>query len=376
MSAKGSGARGVNKRAVLVSSPNAGGAAHGGNLSERLGRVGVTVASNLGVSELDRAQSLGKVWREQSYDLAIAAGGDGTVGAVASHLAGSGLPLAILPLGTANDVARSLHLPMDIAEACAAVAGATPMDIDVGEVVPGLTEPLAYSVAHGAIASADDPSPVAGVSFLHALTLGLNVEFARLATDSLRRQRLGSLTYAASALEAVTHYRPVDVTLHVYGFEGTGAAGVEDMAEEKIIHTRVVQVCVVNTPVFGGRMGVRLPDVSLHDRKLDFMVIEAIDAQQLRHAVQQLLAALSGAPDHSAGVAGVKQVYEAPHLPGVWRFRARGAVIETTSAVDVTLDGEIRTHTPVVVRVAPESLRVLVPPQAKLLLTRDGQQES
>jgi diacylglycerol kinase family enzyme len=41
--------------------------------------------------------------------------------------------------------------------------------------------------------------------------------------------------------------------------------------------------------------------------------------------------------------------------------------------VDVTLDGEIRTHTPVFVRAATQQVRVLVSPQAKSLLTRDAQ---
>lgn len=41
-------------------------------------------------------------------ELAVAAGGDGTVAAAARAVAGSGIPLAILPLGTANNIARSL----------------------------------------------------------------------------------------------------------------------------------------------------------------------------------------------------------------------------------------------------------------------------
>jgi diacylglycerol kinase family enzyme len=40
--------------------------------------------------------------------------------------------------------------------------------------------------------------------------------------------------------------------------------------------------------------------------------------------------------------------------------------------MDVTLDGEIRTHTPVLILVSSEPLRVLVPPRAKRLLMRDG----
>jgi diacylglycerol kinase (ATP) len=224
MSAQQPGKHPTARRALLVSSPHAGNAARAGRLTTQLKRLGITVTKNIPVGELDHSQPQGALWREQGYDLVVAAGGDGTVGAVASHLAGIELPLAILPLGTANDVARSLYLPMDIAEACVAIAGAIPMDIDVGQVMPGLTAPLAYSAEQTAHPALGDPSPAAGACFLHAATLGLNVEFARLATDSLRRQRLGRLTYAASALEAVTHYRPVDVTLHVYGMKGAESA--------------------------------------------------------------------------------------------------------------------------------------------------------
>jgi len=143
MSAQQSGKHGAARRALLVSSPHAGNAARAGQVTTQLKRLGITVAKKIPVGELDHSQPQGALWREQGYDLVVAAGGDGTVGAVASHLTGTELPLAILPLGTANDVARSLYLPMDVAEACVAIAGALPMDIDVGQVMPGLTAPRA-----------------------------------------------------------------------------------------------------------------------------------------------------------------------------------------------------------------------------------------
>jgi diacylglycerol kinase family enzyme len=45
---------------------------------------------------------------EKPTDLVIAAGGDGTVGKVAVRLVDSGVPLSVIPLGTANNLARSL----------------------------------------------------------------------------------------------------------------------------------------------------------------------------------------------------------------------------------------------------------------------------
>ena len=361
----------TGRRAVLVSSPAAGSAVGVEQLAKHLERAGIVIGRHLLVSDLDHTQPQGATWRDQGFDLVIAAGGDGTVGSVATQVVGSGVPLAILPLGTANDVARSLYLPMGLDQACAVLTDAVPMDIDVGQVIPGLVEPGAYSVEHDVARDAEplagDPSPLAGVYFLHALTLGLNVEFARLATDVQRRQQLGGLTYAASALEAVTYYQPVDVTLRLYGMEGA------DETAEMLIKSRVVQVSVVNTPVFGGKIGVRLPDISLRDRLLDFMLIEAVEVQQLRIIVQRLLDAIILAPGPANPPNPATSATQPPgspvaHLPGVRRFRARAAIIETSDAVDVTLDGEIRTHTPALVRVGPQRLRVLASPHAKTLL--------
>ena len=64
----------------------------------------------------------------------VSAGGDGTATAIANRLIGSDKTLAILPLGTANLLARDLGLPLDLDGAVAALATATEKQIDVGEV--------------------------------------------------------------------------------------------------------------------------------------------------------------------------------------------------------------------------------------------------
>jgi diacylglycerol kinase family enzyme len=64
----------------------------------------------------------------------VAAGGDGTITAVASALVGTGKALAILPLGTVNLLARDLAIPLAVADAIAALAAMAPRKIDVGEV--------------------------------------------------------------------------------------------------------------------------------------------------------------------------------------------------------------------------------------------------
>ena len=64
----------------------------------------------------------------------IAAGGDGTVSAVASCLRGTGATLAVLPVGTLNHFARDLGIPQEPAEAIRALGRGVRMEIDMGEV--------------------------------------------------------------------------------------------------------------------------------------------------------------------------------------------------------------------------------------------------
>lgn len=70
--------------------------------------------------------------RAKEFDLAIAAGGDGTVNEVASGMAATGVPLGIIPLGTANVLARELAIPCRVKEACRAIAGGRTRQMDVG----------------------------------------------------------------------------------------------------------------------------------------------------------------------------------------------------------------------------------------------------
>lgn len=64
----------------------------------------------------------------------VAAGGDGTVSAVASCLDGTHTALAVLPIGTLNHFARDLGIPSDLRQAVEAIAHGQPVGVDLGEV--------------------------------------------------------------------------------------------------------------------------------------------------------------------------------------------------------------------------------------------------
>ncbi|MGZ5269595.1 MAG: diacylglycerol/lipid kinase family protein [Ramlibacter sp.] len=66
--------------------------------------------------------------------LVVAAGGDGTVSAVASRLVGTGTPLGVLPVGTLNHFAKDLGLPLDLEAAIDVLAAGHAIGVDVGEV--------------------------------------------------------------------------------------------------------------------------------------------------------------------------------------------------------------------------------------------------
>lgn len=70
--------------------------------------------------------------QEESCDLVVVAGGDGTVGRTACELSGWEVPIAILPLGTANNTARSLDLSSRLKKLAKSWSGATRVPFDLG----------------------------------------------------------------------------------------------------------------------------------------------------------------------------------------------------------------------------------------------------
>jgi diacylglycerol kinase family enzyme len=67
-------------------------------------------------------------------DAVVVGGGDGTVGTVAGVLAGSGVPLGMLPLGTLNHFVKDLGLPLEVEAAMRVIAAGQTRDVDVAEV--------------------------------------------------------------------------------------------------------------------------------------------------------------------------------------------------------------------------------------------------
>jgi diacylglycerol kinase family enzyme len=70
----------------------------------------------------------------KTSDVVVAAGGDGTVNAVASVVAGTAVTLGVLPVGTLNHFAKDMTLPLDLNEAAAVIVAGRVVSVDVAEV--------------------------------------------------------------------------------------------------------------------------------------------------------------------------------------------------------------------------------------------------
>jgi diacylglycerol kinase family enzyme len=100
--------------------------------------AGAGMAAELQVVPGERMRPAAVELRERAgrgeLDAVAVAGGDGTIGAVASALAGTGIPLGVLPLGTMNHFAKDLGLPLDLPAAVAVIGDGHRRRVDVADV--------------------------------------------------------------------------------------------------------------------------------------------------------------------------------------------------------------------------------------------------
>jgi len=233
-------------------------------------------------------------------EVPVVMSGDGLIGAVGGALAGTEVPLGIVPGGRGNDLARALGIAADPAEAVAVLAAGQTRVIDVGEAN--------------------------GRRFLGIASVGFDSECNRIANET--RFVRGNLVYAYSVPRALAAWKPARFTLRI-GDESLRFSGYS--------------VAAANSSTFGGGMRVA-PDASLDDGEFDVVMIGEVG--KLRY--------LSNLP----------KVFKGTHVDNEEVRIVRASRFELSASRPFTIyaDGDPLTDLPASLRVLPRALRVVAPP--------------
>ncbi len=137
----------------------------------------------------DTGERLAREAVRSGVDLVLASGGDGTITACVGGVAGSGIPLGVLPCGTGNLLARNLGLPLSLDEALRVALTGSDRPLDVGRAN--------------------------GRPFVVMAGIGFDAEMLAGASEELKKQ-LGWAAYVLSGLRHLAD-RPVRVRLRADG---------------------------------------------------------------------------------------------------------------------------------------------------------------
>jgi diacylglycerol kinase (ATP) len=240
--------------------------------------------------------------RASEIHLVALGGGDGTLNVACEAILDARLPFAILPLGTANDLARTLGIPSKLEDACAVAAKGLKYRIDLGRAN--------------------------GKYFFNVASIGLSVRVAR-SIDSATKRRWGPAGYALTVIRTLGKQRPFRARIRCDG---------------RLLVVHAIQVAVGNGRHYGGGMTVAA-DAAIDDNLLHLYSISPLSLMRL----------LLLAPALRTGWQG--------RFEGVHRLCGTRIDIDTRRPFPVSTDGEVTTQTPVQFEVVPAAIEVMVPPE-------------
>ena len=233
-------------------------------------------------------------------DMLILGGGDGTLCMSLEDVLSTGLPLGILPLGNANDLARTLSIPIGIKAACEIIAAGHTSRIDLG--------------------------CVNGKHFFNVASMGVSVRIARRLTNE-RKRRFGLASYVIAAWEAMTRAR---------------SFSAEIVCDGKKEHMRAIQIAVGNGRYYGGGLTVA-DDAAIDDGRLDLYSIGRAPFWKLLLLVPLLRFGKHG------------------YAKNVEVRRAETIEITTDRILSINTDGEVTTRTPASFTIVCGALEVFAP---------------
>jgi diacylglycerol kinase (ATP) len=297
---------GSKTRARVICNPASGGGCEPDAIREELEDLGAEWIDTEGAGDAQEAAA------EWSNGLLIVVGGDGTVNEAVNGLGKAGFPkdvtLAVLPMGTGNDLAATLAIPAAPEQAQETIRRNRIRTLDVARIrSEGVGERFFINVATG----------------------GFGAETSSLADEELKG-RWGKLAYFRASLEKARDFEVRELRVTLDG-------------EERMV--RAVNVAVGNCRYAGGGW-LAAPRANPEDGLLDLVVIEDV-------GLKETLALAPAALARSDYLG----------REGVFSARAEQIRIETQpGGLEFTADGELIGDEPAEFEIIPRTLKVIVGP--------------
>ncbi|MDX6615823.1 MAG: hypothetical protein QOD60_914 [Solirubrobacterales bacterium] len=286
---------------MLLVNPSSG----SGRAAKLLPQVEAELRERDAVFRTVKTRSLGHGIEEalaaaEAGEVPVVMSGDGLIGAIGGALAGSTVPLGVIPGGRGNDFARAMEIPTGIPEAVSVLLAGEERQIDVGEVN--------------------------GRRFLCIASTGFDSDANRRANET--RIVRGNLVYAYAAFRTLATWRPADFTVTIDG--------------ERHEH-RGYSVAAANSKAFGGGMLIA-PDALLDDGLFDIV--------------------LTGEESKLSFVRNLPKVFKGTHVELDVITVLRGAEVEISASrpFEIYADGEHIADLPAKLRLLRLALRVVAPP--------------
>ena len=294
--------------AKLIANPGSGKESSRGKLLEQvtntLKKMGVKVDVAVAKPK-EKAIPIARQAVKDGYKVIIAMGGDDTIEAIIRGMAGSKARLGIIPVGTANNLAKGLGIPEDPEQACALIAGMETRKLDMGQVRVGKGKKF---------------------PFFELVTIGI----AAAAYPDAKHASKGQLSSVKGLIQTVLHHETKpEVTVVMDG--------------ESNVTVETMLTIVSNVPLIGPNMLVD-PDASTEDGLLDVSLYPGFSKAEL-------LA-------YFARVSNVGHSEDGK----IQRYRAQKLKITGSPKQEVMADGVMLGKGKVKIKILPGSLRVIAPP--------------
>lgn len=293
--------RSIHKNVLLFINPHA---RNGAQLIDQvltsLKELGYTILNEDTLRSGDDPNKIILKYKEEA-DVVVIGGGDGSVNFSLPALKETKIPLLVIPMGTANNLARHFSLPQDIQQSLELLRTARIIEIDLGEVN--------------------------NILFVNVAGLGLSTE-VNLRVSKKLKKHFGVFAFIFTAIQLATKMNPFRATI---------------TTDKKIaVPTKSWQISICNGKHYGAGMTIK-HNASLDDGKLHLLSTE------VRKWWNGFLLIKSFMTGH----------YKKDQ--DITLLSARELKIETRRKFNIDVDGDIKTTTPAYFRVVPKALKLLIP---------------